>query len=90
MYDVLSFLECCPRPFSVVMKKELVKVPFLKQIFRVMEAIPMDRDDLKQSMRVILQVAQEVKGGRNYLIFAAVSYTHLDVYKRQDPGRRKL
>ncbi|WP_343250920.1 lysophospholipid acyltransferase family protein [Diplocloster hominis] len=70
MYDVLSFLECCPRPFSVVMKKELVKVPFLKQIFRVMEAIPMDRDDLKQSMRVILQVAQEVKEGRNYLIFA--------------------
>ena len=30
----------------------------------------MDRDDLRQSMQVINQVADEVRQGRNYVIFA--------------------
>ena len=32
LYDVLAILEVCPRPFSVVMKKEVENVPFLKQV----------------------------------------------------------
>lgn len=76
LFDVLSFLECCPRPFSVVMKKEVANVPFLKQVFRVLEALPMDRKDLKQSMQVILEVTKEVKAGRNYIIFAEGTRSH--------------
>ena len=70
LYDVLAILEACPRPFSVVMKKEVENIPFLKQVFACMKAIPLDRSDLRQGMQVILQVAEEVKNGRNYLIFA--------------------
>lgn len=70
LYDVLAIIEACPRPFSVVMKKEVQDVFFLKQVFACMKAIAIDRDDLRQSMRVIQQVAEEVKNGRNYLIFA--------------------
>ena len=43
LYDVLAILEVCPRPFSVVMKKEVENVPFLKQVFACMKAIPLDR-----------------------------------------------
>ena len=70
LYDVLAIIEACPRPFSVVMKKEVQNVPFLKQVFACMKAYAIDRDDLKQSMKVIIKVSQEVMQGRNFLIFA--------------------
>lgn len=70
LYDVLAILDVCPRPFSVVMKKELQNIPFLKQVFACMKAYAIDREDVKQSMGVIIQVTKEVKAGRNFLIFA--------------------
>ena len=70
LYDVLAIMEVCPVPFSVVAKKEVANVPFLKQVFACMKAFMIDRDDIKQSMQVIINVTKEVKAGRNYLIFA--------------------
>ncbi|QUO31388.1 lysophospholipid acyltransferase family protein [Coprococcus sp. AF21-14LB] len=70
MYDVLAIVASCPKPFSVVAKKEVGNVPFLKQVFACMRAFLIDRDDLRQSMQVIMDVTKEVQGGRNYLIFA--------------------
>ena len=49
-------------------KKEVGNVPFLKQVFTCMKAYIMDREDIRQSMQVILDVTKEVKAGRNYLI----------------------
>ena len=70
LYDVLAILDVCPTPFSVVAKNEVGSVPFLKQVFACMKAYMMDREDIRQSMQVILNVTKEVKNGRNYLIFA--------------------
>ena len=70
LYDVLAILDACPTPFSVVAKKEVGNVPFLRQVFTCMKAYIMDREDIRQSMQVILDVTKEVKAGRNYLIFA--------------------
>ena len=70
LFDVLSIMAACPRPFSVVMKKEIQNIPFLKQVFACMKAYAIDRDDVKQAMKVIIQVTKEVKECRNYLIFA--------------------
>ena len=70
LYDVLAIMEACPRPFAVVAKKEVADVPFLKQVFTCMKAYMIDREDIRQSMQVIMDVTEEVKKGRNYLIFA--------------------
>ncbi|MDD7220297.1 MAG: lysophospholipid acyltransferase family protein [Blautia sp.] len=70
LFDVLAIIYACPVPFSVVAKKELAEIPFLKQVFACMKAFIIDRDDIKQSMQVIINVIKEVKKGRNYLIFA--------------------
>lgn len=70
LYDVLAIVEACPIPFSVVAKKEVANIQFLKQVFACMKAYMIDRDDVRQGLQVILDVAKEVKGGRNYLIFA--------------------
>ena len=70
MYDVLAIMAPCPVPFSVVAKKEVGEVPFLKQVFACMKAYLIDRDDVRQSMQIIIDVSKEVASGRNYLIFA--------------------
>ena len=70
LYDVLAIIEACPRPFSVVAKKEIANIQFLKQVFACMKAYMLDREDVRQAMQVIVHVTEEVKRGRNYLIFA--------------------
>ncbi len=70
LYDVLAIIEACPRPFSVVAKKEIADIQFLKQVFACMKAYMIDREDVRQAMQVIVHVTEEVKKGRNYLIFA--------------------
>lgn len=69
MFDVLAVAATCDNPLAAVLKKELAEIPFLKQIIACTNSFPMDREDIKQSMSVILKVIEEVKKGRNYLIF---------------------
>ncbi|MCI8274702.1 MAG: 1-acyl-sn-glycerol-3-phosphate acyltransferase [Lachnospiraceae bacterium] len=69
LFDVLGFLETSPQPFTVVMKKEVENVFLLKQVRILLKAQCMDREDIRDSLRVINQMTKEVKEGRNYLIF---------------------
>lgn len=70
MFDVLVFLESCPVPFAFVIKKEARNIILLKQVVDALGSISIDREDIRQSMKVIEQVSKEVKGGKNFLIFA--------------------
>lgn len=70
LYDVLTMLEVHPHPFTVVMKKELMRIPLLKNIFLALRALELDREDVRQSMTVILEMAKQVQKGRNFVIFA--------------------
>lgn len=70
MYDVLAFLESCPASFAFVIKKEASNVILLKQVMNALGSISIDRQDIRQSMEVINAVTEEVKKGRNFLIFA--------------------
>lgn len=69
LFDVLVFLDSCPRPFSFVAKKEASNVILLKQVIRALGAYPMDREDIRQSMKVINAVTEDVINGKNFLIF---------------------
>lgn len=68
-YDVLAIVGSCKKPLSVVFKKEIKDIPFIKQIAACIKAFALDREDIKQSMQVIINVTKEVKRGRNYIIF---------------------
>ena len=70
LYDVLAILEACPKPFSVVAKKEVENHFFLKRVFACMRAHMIDRNDIRQGLKVITDVSKEVTEGRNYIIFA--------------------
>ena len=69
LYDVLNFLESCPIPFAFVIKKEMGNVFLVRRVIKALGAICIDREDVRQAMQVINQVAEEVKQGRNFLIF---------------------
>ena len=69
MFDVLAIAATCDAPLGAVLKKELYDVPFLHQIALCTRSYAMDREDVRQSLTVIQNVTEEVKNGRNYLIF---------------------
>lgn len=70
LFDVLMFFYSSPKPFAFVIKKEAKDIILLKQVIAATGSLAMDREDLRQSMGVINQVAEEVRQGRNYIIFA--------------------
>ena len=69
LFDILAIVAAYPRPLAAVLKKELKDIPFLKQIIKCTDSYPMDREDVRQSMKVIQGVSQELKEGRTFLIF---------------------
>lgn len=70
MFDVLAIAGTCDHFFGVVNKKEVRNVLLLKQVFQITGSLSIDREDIRQSLQVINQVAERVKGGDNFLIFA--------------------
>ena len=69
LFDVVAIPATYEGPLSVVYKKELKDTPILKQIYAITRSFAMDREDVRQSLTVIQAVTEEVKKGRNYLIF---------------------
>lgn len=69
LFDGLVFLESCPRTFAFVIKKEAADIILLKQVRKALGALTIDREDIRQSMKVIQTMAEEVMKGRNFLIF---------------------
>ena len=69
LFDVVAIAATCEIPLGAVLKKELAEVPLLKQIRLCTNSFAMDREDVRQSLEVIRAVTEELKKGRNYLIF---------------------
>ena len=69
LFDVVALVATVKRPLAAVFKKELEGVPFLQQIIDCTKSFAMDREDVRQSLTVIQAVTEEVKKGRNYVIF---------------------
>ena len=69
MFDIVAIAATCPIPIAAVLKQELKDVPLIKQIMLCTGSYPMDRSDVRQSLKVIQGVTQEVKNGRRFIIF---------------------
>ena len=73
MFDVLAIVANCDAPMGGVYKIELDNkgkgIPLIKEIIRCTNSFAMDRNDVRQSLTVIQNVTEELKKGRNYLIF---------------------
>lgn len=70
LFDALAFIQTHERPLVTVMKKEIKDTILLKQIITMLQAEIIDRDDIRQSMKVIMNMTRRVKTGENFIIFA--------------------
>ena len=69
MLDVLAIYCTLGRPIGFVAKIELRKVPFLRNWMDYAGCLFMDRDDMRQSMKTILEGIKMVKEGSSLGIF---------------------
>ncbi len=71
LFDMLALFSTCPRPLSVVIKKEASNwIPGRSRYWGQPKSLAMDRDDIKDQVRIITEVTKRVKSGRNFVIFA--------------------
>lgn len=70
LFDMLALFSSCPRPLSFVIKKEASNWFLVKQVLGATRSLAMDRDDMKDQVRIISEVTKQVKTGRNFVIFA--------------------
>jgi len=69
LFDVMGLVYLNPAPFGVVIKKEAYDIFCLRQLVQTLGGLFMDREDIKQGLQIINEVARQVKDGRNFLIF---------------------
>ena len=69
LFDMLAIIEACPKALCVVFKKEVAEIILVKQIARLLRAIPMARKDVRSSLKIINKMTEDVKNGKNYVIF---------------------
>lgn len=69
LFDVMAVVADMPIPMSAVFKTELKDTPLIREIAACLKGLPMDRDDVRQSLEVIRTVTKELQAGRNYIIY---------------------
>lgn len=69
MFDALILLETHKEPIKTVYKKELQDTKIVNDILDIMEHLPIDRQNLRASMKVIKEVTRQLQEGMSFVIF---------------------
>lgn len=77
-YDPISLICVMDKPCTFVAKKELEKKPFAGRIIKGIDGLFLDREDLKQSLRVMMKVEEDLKKkkDKNWIIFPEGTRNH--------------
>ncbi len=73
-YDALGIISVHPRPCSVLMDKKRSKMPIANQFVALLRGQRIDRKNPRQQIKVLNNIASEVKDGRIYLVFPQGGY----------------
>ena len=73
-YDGYAVVYGNENPCSVVMDKKRSYFPFVREVIDLVRGKRMEIDNLRQSIAVINEVAEEVSKGRRFLIFPEGGY----------------
>lgn len=68
-FDPMPIIASCGRPIRAVMKKELYANHFLRLLIDASRSLLMDRGNIRQSVKVIREVVENVNTGHNVVIF---------------------
>lgn len=68
-FDILLTYTRCPIRTGYIAKKEMEKVPLLSNWMKYLHCLFLDRKDIKQGMKIILEAVDKVKSGISICIF---------------------
>lgn len=74
-YDAYGIVSVHEKPCTAVMDKDKSYDLFIKQVIDLIKGKRLDKQDVKQAFSVIMEVAEEVKQGRRYILFPEGGYT---------------
>lgn len=69
IFDIVATGMQIPYPTGYVAKIELAKIPLLNLQMKAIGCLFLDREDVKQGLKTILQAISQVKEGRSMFIF---------------------
>jgi 1-acyl-sn-glycerol-3-phosphate acyltransferase len=68
-FDIAVFLALIPKPKGFVAKIEILKVPVLRNWMKYINCVFMDRKDMRQSLKTIIEGIKILKSGHSMVIF---------------------
>ena len=68
-FDILLTYVRVPRPTGYVAKKEMLRYPLLSNWMRYLHCLFLDRDNIKEGLKTILEAIEKVKNGISIFIF---------------------
>jgi 1-acyl-sn-glycerol-3-phosphate acyltransferase len=69
IFDIITTYSICPGLTGYIAKNSVEKIPLLNFFMKRLYCLFIDRDDMKQSLKVILKAIDQVKAGISICIF---------------------
>lgn len=90
-YDTLGIMISHPKPCTIVMDADRSTLPITNTFIDLVHGQRLDKSDMRSQLKTILEIAEEVKGGRRYIIFPEGGYERNKKNDLQDflPGSFK-
>ncbi len=89
-FDVPLLLANIPKPVGFISKIELAHIPLLNLWMRAIRCKFIDRSDVRQSLKIMLEAIEEVKNGYSYVIFPEGTRSKSNKVAEFKPGAFKL
>lgn len=75
-YDTLGIMSAHKKPCTIVMDAYRSKLPIADPFIDLVRGSRLDKSDMKNQVKTILKIAEEVKNGRRYIVFPEGGYDH--------------
>ncbi len=75
-FDALGIIYSHQKPCSIVMDMKRSRMILTNEFVGLLRGIRLDKNDMRQQMRCIKQLATEVQKGRRYILFPEGGYNH--------------
>lgn len=73
-YDVLGIIYTHKKPCSFIMDKKKSNTIVVREVIDLLEGKRLEKDNVRQALKVINEVAEEVKDGKKYILFPEGGY----------------
>lgn len=75
-FDTLGIMFSHPKPCTIVMDADRSTLPITNSFIDLVQGQRLDKSNMKSQLKTILEIADEVKSGRRYIIFPEGGYEH--------------